>query len=170
MESLAPAPAALRTGHWSWLSKPLFTAALFGCVISLLDSRGLTLARVLPAALVWTWVPGLEILALAAVWKLAPRPVPFTRAVDEFCTADASWWLLLIAFAALYRQMPESLWLSLAAVVEAWNLRADYAFFREMGSRSPIRDLLLERAIAWVPGILLFGGGSLIPGLIERLP
>jgi hypothetical protein len=170
MQTLAAEPALDRAARWRWLSRPLFTGGLFGCVISLLDSRGLTLGRVLPAAIVWCWVPVLEVLAFAAVWKLAPRPIRFTHAVDEFCAGDASWWLFLIAFAALYRQLPENVWVCMAAVIAVWNLRADYRFFREtLGSAAPLRELLLERALAWAPGILLFGGGSLVPGLIERL-
>ncbi len=170
MQTPSAAAAAERAGRWSWLAKPLFTAWLFGCVVSMLDSRGLTLGRVLPAAVTWSWVPLLEILALSAVWKLGPRPIPFRLAVDRFCAGDASWWGLLIAFGALYRLLPESVWVAFAAVVAVWNLWADYSFFRQaVGSASPLRELLVERALAWVPGVLLFGGGSLWPGLIERL-
>jgi len=169
-ELATKAPPGVRRRPWTWLAKPLFTAWLLGCVVSLLDFRALTLGRVLPAALVWTWVPLLETAALGAVWKIEPRAMGFRRAVDRFCAGDLAWWLLLIAFAALWREMGESVWLAFAGVVGAGTALRDYRFFRrDLGSPAPLRDLILERALAWIPGILLFGGGSLVPGLIERL-
>ena len=164
------APAVNRAGRWVWLPKPLFTAWVLGCVVSMLDSRALTLGRVLPATLTWSLVPALEILALAAVWRLAPRPVGFARAVDRFCGGNLAWWLLLIAFAACWRELAESWWLALAAAVALSTAVSDYRFFRDsLASPSPLRDLAVERALAWIPGILLFGGGSLWPGILERL-
>jgi hypothetical protein len=166
----AEARPGTRTSRWIWLPKPLFTAWVLGCVVSLLDSRGLTIGRVLPAALTWSWVPLLEILAFAAVWKLQPRPMPFAIAVDRFCAGNTFWWLLLVAFGACWRLLPESVWLVFAAGVAAWNAFSDYRFFqREMKSAAPLRDLLINRVLAWVPGILLFGGASLWPGIAERL-
>ena len=173
MQTPTQAPAAertRRTGRWTWLSKPLFTACIFGCVVSLLESRNLTLGRVLPAAIIWTWVPILEILALGAVWRMGPRKLAFPEAVDRFCAGDTPWWLLLIAFATFWREMSETVWLCIAAAIACWTALSDYRLFRySLGSTAPLRDLLLERALAWVPGILLFGGAALVPGVVERL-
>ncbi len=164
------APAPVRTGSWAWLPKPLFTAWLLGCVVSLLDSRSLALTRVLPAVVTWSWVPLFEILALGAAWKISPRPMPFARGVDRFCAGNAPWWILLIAFGAGSRLFPVTVWLVFAAATATWCARTDYFFFRRaLGSASPWRDLVIERAAAWIPGILLFGGGSLWPGLLEKL-
>jgi len=154
---------------WKWLARPLFTAWLLGCVVSLLDSGGLTLGRVIPSSLTWTWVPLVEALALAAVWKFERRPVSFTTAMDGFFAGNAPWWLWLIAFAGCRSLFSETIWLGLAAVAGAGTALLDYRFFRSIESGSPLRDLVVERVLAWVPSILLFGGASLVPGLIERM-
>jgi hypothetical protein len=170
MRTPSSAPAPERAGGWSWLARPLFTAFLLGCVVSLLASGSLTLARVVPASVTWSWVPLFEILSLAAVWRIGPRPIPFTRAVDLFCAGNAPWWLWLIAFAAFWSLLPARIWLASAAAVAVWSGRTDYRFFRfTLKSASPARDLLAGRVVAWTPGILLFGGASLWPGIVERL-
>lgn len=159
-----------RTGRWTWLARPLFTAWVFGCVVSLLESRNLTLALVLPAAVTWTWVPMLEMLVLAIVWRIGPRSLPFPSAADRFFAGDTPWWLLLIAFGVFWREMSETVWLCIAAAIACWTAWVDYRLFRnELGSAWPLRDLVLERALAWGPGIMIFGGASLWPGIVERL-
>jgi hypothetical protein len=159
-----------RGDRWTWLPAPLFTAFLLGCTVSLLASGSLTLGRALPAALTWSFVPVFEIGALAAVWKLGPRPVPLAGAIGRFCAGNAPWWLWLTAFAACTSWFPAWIWLLFAAVVAAWSARLDYRFFRvELKSAAPMRDLMVERALAWTPAILLFGGTSLWPGLLEKL-
>jgi hypothetical protein len=174
MQTPSSAPVPDRAGRWRWMScwlpRPLFTAWLFGCVVSLLISGSLTLARVVPAAITWSWVPLFEILALAAVWKMSPRPIPFACAVDRFCAGNAPWWLWLIVFGAFWYRFSIAVWLAAAAVVAVWSAILDYRFFRlALASPAPARDLLAERAVAWTPAILLFGGSSLWPGLLERL-
>ena len=170
MQTPSSVPALDRAGGWRWLARPLFTAFLLGCVVSLLASGSLTLARVVPASVTWSWVPLFEILSLAAVWRIGPRPIPFTRAVDRFCAGNAPWWLWLIVFASCWSLLPARIWVASAAAVAVWSGRADYRFFRfTMKSASPARDLLAERAVAWTSGVLLFGGASLWPGIVERL-
>lgn len=170
MQPLSSAPALSPAGGWRWLARPLFTACLLGCVVSLLTAGSLTLALVLPASITWSWVPLLQILSLAAIWQAARRPIPFTRAIDLFCAGNAPWWFWLIVFAACWRLLPATIWVATAVPVALWSARADYRFFRDvLRSTSPLRHLLLERALAWPAAVLLFGGASLWPGLLEKL-
>ena len=90
--------------------------------------------------------------------------------MDLFFAGNDCWWLFLVVFSAFWPLASARIWLVLAAPVAAWSLRGDYQFFRSrLESASPVRDLLLQRAAAWIPGILIFGGGSLWPGLVEKL-
>ena len=141
-----------------------------GCVVSLLESGALDPARVALSSLTWTWAPLLQIASLAVVWKAAPRPTPFRLAVDRFFAGNTCWWLFLLAFAVGHSAASETVWLAIAAAIALWSAFIDYRFFRgTLASSSPLRDLLLQKAAAWIPGILFFGGASLVPGLIERL-
>jgi hypothetical protein len=157
------------TARWRWLRRPLFTAFLFGCVVSLLECGSLTPARVAGGAVTWSWAPLLQIASLAAVWKCAPRAVGFRHAVDVFFAGNICWWLWLVLFGVCWPRATGRNWLISAAIVAVWSCFVDYRFFqRQLKSPAPVRDLLLQRAAAWIPGILVFGGGALWPGLLEK--
>jgi len=160
-----------RPGRWRWLRRPLGVTLLFGCVVSLLLSGSLTWSQVSLGCVTSSWVVLIEILSLAAVWRgaqRAARPLPFTRAVDLFFLGNTPWALWLIAFAALWMHFyVQWVWLASAAVVALWSGRVDYQFFRvALKSRTPGRDLALQRGIAWIAGLLIFGGGSIWPVLL----
>lgn len=153
-----------------WVRRPLFTAWLLGCTVSLLACGSLTPGRVAESTLTWSWAPLLQIASFGVMWKAGPRSMPFRKAVDLFFAGNVGWWLLLVIFAGGHSLASFRVWLALAALVAAWGCLSDYRLFREdFASAAPLRDLLVQRAAAWAPGILLFGGGSLWPGLLEKL-
>jgi len=157
-------------GGASWTRRPLFTAWILGCAVSLLEVGSLTPSRVLGSALTWAWAPLLQIASLAAVWKMAPRSLPFRPAVDLFFAGNLCWWLWLVVFSLCHSLAAAPAWLLSAIAVSIYSAWVDYRFFRKtLASGAPVRDLILQRATAWIPGILIFGGGSLVPGLVEKL-
>ena len=81
---LAQAPVS--GSAWLAWRRPLLTAFILGCGVSLITSGRLTLRLVGPATIYWSFVPLLEIaplaaLPLAALWRRR-QPVSFPRAID----------------------------------------------------------------------------------------
>ena len=169
------------SGHWLLFRRPLLVAFLLGCAISLLTAGSLTLRLVTSATVTWSFVPLLEMAALAVVWRLGSRRLSLPHAMDLFFTGHAPWSLWLIGFGAYWSSFPqprglyvtEWLWLLLAGGIMAWSACIDFWFHRYVLESSPsraVRHLLFQRAFCWTIGILLFGYGSLWADLVERLP
>ncbi len=168
-------------GAWMLVRRPLLLAFMFGSLVSLQASGRVSVRLIADGALSFAFVPLFEMISVAAVYRLAPRRISLTRAVDLFFAANAPWLLWMIAFAALRcletpRQATAPpiflLWiLELSLVmVAAWSAWIDIQFFREVLPRpapSPGRDLILQRAIAWTCTIGYFFGYAIWPFVVS---
>jgi hypothetical protein len=162
------------------LTGPLFLVFFFGCTVSLIASGRLTLRLVAGGAANASFVPLVEIAALAAVWGSRRQPA-FSKAVSLFFLGHGPWLLWLLGFSALWSWMlPEQAfgdavirWAWYAAgLVLVWSAYIDFWFFRLVLDKSPLRaawGVLLQRAISWTLGLLIFGGGSLGPEIARVL-
>src|SRR5450432_2588253 len=119
------------TGGWTFCRRPTLVALVFGCAISLMTSGRLTLRLALPAAIVWTFVPLLEMASLAAVWHIKRPAISLPRAIDLFFMGHAPWSLWLVGFAAIWAFVPtvqvfawtgpKWIWFGTALAVMAWS-------------------------------------------------
>jgi len=169
--------AKVSSGKYLLWKRPGFVALILGCTVSFLTARCLTLRLVVSGAMTWSYVPLLEIASLAIVWKWHRPTLPLARTIDVFFAGHGPWSLWLISSAALWAGLPQLIssrvWLGSAVVVLIWSAYLDYCFWRTALSRSQaeaIRDLLLQRALCWVPGVVIFGAGSLWSDLMGLLP
>src|SRR5262249_56398049 len=69
---------------WLALKRPLLLAFFLGCTVSFLTSRMLTLRLVVPAMIYWSFVPLIEIAALAAVCRRDRKNILFPQLIDSF--------------------------------------------------------------------------------------
>jgi hypothetical protein len=168
------------SGWWLLVRRPLLLAFVLGCTVSLITAGCLTLRLVVSAGITWGFVPLLQIASLSAIRKKRVGTTPLTSMVDLFFIGQGPWLCWLIAFGAYWSSVPAAaefrtptwLWIGSAAAVALWSARIDFWCFRGLLQRErnrALRDLLLQRAIAWGAGILYFGGSSLWPNLIRRL-
>jgi hypothetical protein len=138
-----------------------------------MTSGRLSLRLAAPAALYWSFVPLLQIAALAVVWPWKGSKVSFARAIDCFFASQDPWSLWLCAFAAIWALIPPVrvfswtqnpwFWYAPAMAVGLWTAWLDYGFFRSISQRSFLRaccDLAMERAIVWTAGIACFMGSA----------
>jgi len=167
-----------RGGVWILLRRPMFLAFILGCTVSLVTAQSLTLRLVTSGTVTWSFVPLLEAAAVAAVWRPDRSTLSLPRAVDLFFTGHGPWLLWLVAFGAFWSSRPqphlsratEWCWLASAAVVLVWSGYIDFCIHRcllQRGNARAVRDILLQRALCWIPGILIFGYGSLWADLVE---
>ncbi len=152
-----------------WWSGPLQHAFFLGCAVSMLASGRLSARLIVDGAISFAFVPLLQILALAVVLRIGPRPARSWRdAMCRFARGNRPWLLWLVAVtlvAALVppRQVgPWVLPLIISAIVPiAWSAILDFRFFRETGLRSArgaLRDVVIQRAVAWTGAGLYFLG------------
>jgi hypothetical protein len=166
------------SGGWILFRRPILVALVFGCVISLMTSGRLTLRLALPAAIVWSFVPLLEMASLAAVWHIKRPPISLPRAIDLFFMGHAPWSLWLVGFAAIRAFVPtvqvfawmgaKWIWFASAFLAMAWSGYIDFHFFRTVLDRTAARaarDLVLQRLICWIGFLLIF----LAPGAWSTL-
>jgi hypothetical protein len=159
------AAAPVNGGRWQALRRPMLVAVVFGCAISLMTSGRLTLRLAGPATIYWSFVPLLEVASLAAVSRNLISP----RVIDLFFMGHAPWSLWLVGFAAIWALVPpirvfawmadKSIWYGSAIAVMAWSGYIDFWFYRRVLKRPParaLRDLLLQRLIAWPLALFCF--------------
>jgi hypothetical protein len=170
-----------RRGMWLFWRRPLLLTLILGCAISLMTARRLELRLVLSAGLTWTFVSLLEIGSLALVWRWHRPPMALARTVDLFFTGNVPWSLWLIGSGLFWATFPELApsrltaygWFGSAGVAIAWSAWLDFCFWRSGMKRSfrdAIRDLLAQRVLAWVPGVLIIGAASLWVDLVRLWP
>ena len=172
-----------RSGAWVLVRRPLLLAFVCGCTVSLLASGRLGARLIVDGAVSFAFVPLFEMAALAIVYRLGPRRIPFARAVDLFFVANAPWLLWMIAFGVLRcvqtpmqaTSPPAALmWILEASLVPiaAWSAYIDVQFFREVLPRpagSPVRDVFLQRAVGWPSTIVYFLGYAIWPEVVARI-
>jgi hypothetical protein len=159
----------------------LLFALIFGCAVSLLTSGRLTARLVVPGAVYWSFVPLIEIAALAAVCRSKLRSISLARAVDLFFSGFSPWLLWLAGFAAIWSWLDpiqafawtNTVWIRGSAVaVLAWSCYIDYCFFRWVLEARPAvaaRALLGHRLISWTGWLACFLGSSMWSVLAGRL-
>jgi hypothetical protein len=148
---------------WLGLKRPLFLAFFLGCTVSFLTSGTLTMRLIGPATIYWSFVPLIEIAALAAVCWSNRQNVPFPRLIDSFFRGYGPWLLWLAGMCAIWACLSPPaksfdwtvsiVWLGAGgALAVAWSLYVDFSFFRSVLRRSPAgaaRELALQRLISW---------------------
>jgi hypothetical protein len=148
---------------WLGLKRPLFLSFFLGCTVSFLTSGTLTLRLIGPATLYWSFVPLVEIAALASVCWSNRQNVQFSRLIDSFFRGYGPWLLWLVGMCAIWACLSPSVksfdgtvsivWLGAGgALAIAWSFYIDFSFFRSVLGRSPeraARDLALQRLISW---------------------
>lgn len=122
----------------------------------------LTLRLAVPAAIYWSFVPLVELAGL----EIALRGRLRADVIDDFFAAQGPWLLWLAAFAALWTFVPApvvigatgfpQLWFYAGGVAAIWSGWLDLRFFRRRGERFPAVAVLVQRAVSWPLGMLLF--------------
>ena len=156
------------------LGRPLLFALFLGCTVSALAAGRFTIGLILDGAISFAFVPAIHVAALAFVHRLTrDRSLPIARAIDRFFSGSSVWLLWMIGVSAIGSVVPPRQigpWLLplLASLLLplAWSLWTDFHFFREVMHRSPamaVRDLVLQRTIAWIGITLYFLYNSMWP-------
>jgi hypothetical protein len=102
------AAQATDDGPWFVLRRPLFVALVAGAFVSFTASGRLIVPLLLDGALFWSFVPILQMSAIAGVvLTLARGRMPITKAIDLFFVGHAPWllWLLTVAGTCLFFPM-----------------------------------------------------------------
>jgi hypothetical protein len=176
VRALAARPAA--PGRWIAWRRPLFLAFLLGCTWSLTTTGSLTLRLVVPTALSWSFVPAIEVAALALVLRGAGHWGRLPRLVDLFCMGRGALSMWLIGISIIFAAVPPahvfrvfSLWLQVGgALVLLWSAYVDYCFFHEVLRCSPAQArqaLLLHRLLSWIPILLIISLPAIVPTLVS---
>jgi hypothetical protein len=173
--ALAAQPGA--PGSWTAWRRPLFIAFLIGCTISLTTTGSLTLRLVVSTALSWSFVPAIDIAALALVLHGAGHWGRLPRLVDVFCMGWGVWSAWLIGVSIIFAAVPPAHvfrvfygWLEIGGVlVLAWSAYVDYCFFHEVLRCSAARArrvLLLHRLLSWIPILLIISLPAIVPTIL----
>ena len=172
-----PCLAKVSSGKCLLWKRPALVALILGCTVSFLTARSLTLRLVVSSSVTWSYVPLLEIASLAIVWKWHRPTLPLPRTIDVFFTGHGPWSLWLISSGALWAGLPQLIssrvWLGSAVVVLIWSAYLDYCFWANRPVAQPHRgdpgSSIAARTLL-VPGVLIFGAGSLWSNLTGLLP
>lgn len=154
------------------LRRPALFALFIGCGVAAAASGTFTLRLVLDGALSFAFVPVFHVLALRAVFRARRQPgLTFARAVDLFFAGSRVWLLSFVAITAIAAIVPPRRigpWLlpvlGAAVIPLLWSLWTDFRFFRDVMRRAPraaLRDLIVQRAIAWLLIAAYFAGPSI---------
>lgn len=176
---LASQPAG--EGLWLLVRRPLFLAAVLGCAVSLAASGTVTPRLAIPAATYWTFVPLVEVLALAIVIWSRRRQTSLPAAIDIFFAGHAPWTLYVMGLAGVLAFVPPQRgWelmttagiagLVLAAVWSAW---IDFHFFRWIFGATraaAARDVAVCRVLTWTTIFVIFAVPVMSPwGIAEEI-
>jgi len=171
------------SGFWLAFRRPLFFAFFLGCVISLLASTILIPGLVAGEMLGWSVVSFLQIFSFLLITGRR-HVLSRGRTVDLFFAGMGPWLLWLTGLAALSSvntgvvvqswATPPGIWRALGTMMPIliWSGWIDFHFFRLVMGRSrsaAVRDLLLQRVIAWGGWFVLCYGYAAWPLLSWRL-
>jgi len=173
--------AGVRPTFWIALRRPLLLTVVLASVVSLLASSVATLRLVAPTAIYWSFVPVVEILALAiVVWRRrGSRGLP--SLIDAFFAGHAAWALFLLAVGATMAiASPQQWWFLITrpaivgvVLVTGWSAYVDVCFFRYIcGARlaRAVGDAVLHRLIAWTLIFWIFAVPRPTPfGVIQEI-
>src|SRR5262249_45689674 len=134
-----------------------------GCAVSFLTSGTLTLRLVLSSMIYWSFVPLVEIAALAAVCWNDRQKISFPTLIDSFFAGYGPWLLWLAGLSAIWSFTSPAakafdwtiseVWLfGGVAAAAAWSSYLDFCFFRSVLRRSrarAVRELAVQRFISW---------------------
>jgi len=170
----------VQSKFWIALRRPLFLTLVLASGVSLLASSVATVRLVAPTALYWSFVPLVEILALAIVlWRRRGGRMFFL--IDTFFAGHAAWTLfLLVIAAAITVSSPRYWWFLITGpaiigilLVISWSAYVDVCYFRYIcGARLPraIRDVLLHRLVSWALIFWIFAVPDPTPlGVIQEI-
>jgi|RhiMethySRZTD1v2_1073278.scaffolds.fasta_scaffold499453_1 hypothetical protein len=171
--------AASPASAWRAWRRPLFILLFIGACLSIAATGAVTLRITLSAALAWSFMPLIDIAALAVVLRGHERRA-FRHVVDLFCSGFGAYLLWTLGIAVIMPCVPLRYGVPIfgtyvyggAALAVAWSLYIDYCFFRDGLGRSSgaaRRGLLLHRALAWAPILLIFGAPGIHTELLEWL-
>jgi hypothetical protein len=149
----------IRSTFWTAARRPLFLTLVLGCVISLLGASVATIRLIGGAATYWSYVPLIEILALAIVLRRRSGR-GLASLIDMFFAGHAAWTLfILIAGVVIQVTSPMDWWFIIIGpavvglvMVTGWSAYVDVCFFRYVcGSsrRRAVTEVVLHRFIAW---------------------
>jgi hypothetical protein len=160
---------------WLALKRPLLLAFFLGCTVSFLTVRTLTLRLVIPGMIYWSFVPLIEVAALAAVCWSDRRNVSFPHLINSFFSGFRPWLLWLTGMCAIWSLLSPAatpldytisiVWLFCGvAAALAWSGYLDFRFFRSVLRRSParaVRALVLQRLLSWSLIMAIIGGPTI---------
>ncbi len=160
--------------------RPLFLACVIGATVSLSVTGSLSLRLALSTALAWSFVPIVEVAALTLVTRRGRGGLPLAVVIDRFSESFALVELWLLGIAIITAAVPLAWfqqtffgWLEVGgAALLAISLYIDFRFFRNVLGRdrfAAVRDLLLHRALTWIPILLISGGPGVMPTLRELI-
>jgi len=130
--------------------------------------------------LLWLFLPLIQGLSLLAVTRNQWNGHTRWQVLDAFLIGNLPWLLWLTLWACLQTWLPLPTALSLlriwfpgaALVALAWSFWLDFAFFRYVLARTPVRawlELSLQRLIAWPLFLAVFEYAAVIPTLREKV-
>lgn len=145
-----------------WLANPALSLLPLACAVCVAGSGRLTLRLLLPGLVYGSFLVLLQMMSLAVV----RAGMPWRQAVALFFAGHTPWSVWVLASAALWGLFPaeavirySDTWRLTALVPLAWSAWIDYRFFRKAAGRPPgdaLLRLALQRAMCWIPGLLVF--------------
>jgi hypothetical protein len=157
-------------GRWMAVRRPLFLILILAAFASLATSGRLSLRLLTAGAECAVFLPPLMIGSLALIRRPA---IPLARAIDLFFLGHGPWTLWIVAFASVWAFVPAAkafswfpyreAWLAAAVAAFLWSSYIDFWFlrcvFRKTAAQA-LRDLAVQRTIAWIVGLAVFVGAG----------
>jgi hypothetical protein len=160
----------------------LLNLLVVGCFVSVAASGRFTVRLIVDGVLSFAFIPIFQILAFVLVSAMCRKHGRFADSAGSFLTGMLPWLVWEIGVMAVMCFMqpnelaqwtgPDRLWILILSAVPfaLWAAFLDFYFFREVlqrSSRQAMRDLVVQRAIAWTVGIVYFFAGGLPPFLMR---
>ena len=166
------------SSFWLMWRRPLVLALIMGAMVSLAMTGTLTARLLLSGTLSWSFVPLIEVVALAMVLRRRATRGALATHVDVFFAGFSIWYLFFIGIALVpaaplrFSQIAFG-WLEyVGTAILLWSLYVDYCYFRYAVGRTSGEargDVFLHRALSWMPILLIIGAPGLWPTVRELL-